>query len=167
MTGKMVSKVNVSIAGMDIKPGKRKVNFQALSCGRARFGLCRAMFTARERNSEGSTGKFMTRSQSRESRRLPCCLKESFNPETDMDDIISLSLENELIEPDEFASMLAQTAWDKLFSIDDIIEKYSKNWKKHRISRVALSAMRLSILRAYVHTGSPGRHFNKRGCRAV
>ena len=57
----------------------------------------------------------------------------------------SLSLENELIEPDEFASMLAQTAWDKLFSIDDIIEKYSKNWKKHRISRVALSAMRLSI----------------------
>ena len=62
-----------------------------------------------------------------------------------MDDIISLSLENELIEPDEFASMLAQTAWDKLFSIDDIIEKYSKNWKKHRISRVALSAMRLSI----------------------
>lgn len=102
------------------------------------------MFTARERNSEGSTGKFMTRSQSRE-QAFALLFEKSFNPETDMDDIISLSLENELIEPDEFASMLAQTAWDKLFSIDDIIEKYSKNWKKHRISRVALSAMRLSI----------------------
>lgn len=43
-----------------------------------------------------------------------------------MDDIISLSLENELIEPDEFASMLAQTAWDKLFSIDDIIENIQR-----------------------------------------
>lgn len=86
------------------------------------------MFTARERNSEGSTGKFMTRSQSRE-QAFALLFEKSFNPETDMDDIISLSLENELIEPDEFASMLAQTAWDKLFSIDDIIEKYSKNWK--------------------------------------
>lgn len=86
----------------------------------------------------------MTRSQSRE-QAFALLFEKSFNPETDMDDIISLSLENELIEPDEFASMLAQTAWDKLFSIDDIIEKYSKNWKKHRISRVALSAMRLSI----------------------
>ena len=86
----------------------------------------------------------MTRSQSRE-QAFALLFEKSFNPETDMDDIIALSLENELIEPDEFASMLAQTAWDKLFSIDDIIEKYSKNWKKHRISRVALSAMRLSI----------------------
>lgn len=86
----------------------------------------------------------MTRSQSRE-QAFALLFEKSFNPETDMDDIITISLENELIEPDEFASMLAQTAWDKLFSIDDIIEKYSKNWKKHRISRVALSALRLSI----------------------
>ena len=61
----------------------------------------------------------MTRSQSRE-QAFALLFEKSFNPETDMDDIISLSLENELIEPDEFASMLAQTAWDKLFSIDDI-----------------------------------------------
>lgn len=56
----------------------------------------------------------MTRSQSRE-QAFALLFEKSFNPETDMDDIISLSLENELIEPDEFASMLAQTAWDKLF----------------------------------------------------
>ena len=58
----------------------------------------------------------MTRSQSRE-QAFALLFEKSFNPETDMDDIISLSLENELIEPDEFASMLAQTAWDKLFSM--------------------------------------------------
>lgn len=86
----------------------------------------------------------MTRSQSRE-QAFALLFEKSFNPETDMEDIITLSLENDIIEPDEFASMLAQTAWDKLFSIDDIIEKYSKNWKKHRISRVALAAMRLSV----------------------
>ncbi len=86
----------------------------------------------------------MTRSQSRE-QAFALLFEKSFNPETDMEDIITLSLENDIIEPDEFASMLAQTAWDKLFSIDAIIEKYSKNWKKHRISRVALAAMRLSV----------------------
>ena len=53
----------------------------------------------------------MTRSQSRE-QAFALLFEKSFNPETDMDDIISLSLENDLIEPDEFASMLAQTAWD-------------------------------------------------------
>lgn len=56
----------------------------------------------------------MTRSQSRE-QAFALLFEKSFNPETDMDDIITISLENELIEPDEFASMLAQTAWDKLF----------------------------------------------------
>ena len=86
----------------------------------------------------------MTRSQSRE-QAFALLFEKSFNPETDMEDIIAIGLENELIEQDEFASMLAQTAWDKLYSIDSVIEKYSKNWKKHRISRVALSALRLSV----------------------
>ena len=91
-----------------------------------------------------SCEKFMTRSQSRE-QAFALLFEKSFNPETDMEDIITIGLENELIEQDEFASMLAQTAWDKLYSIDSVIEKYSKNWKKHRISRVALSALRLSV----------------------
>ena len=67
----------------------------------------------------------MTRSQSRE-QAFALLFEKSFNPETDMDDIISLSLENELIEPDEFASMLAQTAWDKLFSINEAVELCKK-----------------------------------------
>lgn len=70
----------------------------------------------------------MTRSQSRE-QAFALLFEKSFNPETDMDDIITISLENELIEPDEFASMLAQTAWDKLFSIDDIIENIRRTGK--------------------------------------
>ncbi len=86
----------------------------------------------------------MTRSQSRE-QAFALLFEMSFSPETEMDDIIDIGLENGTIESDEFASRLAQTAWDKLYTIDAVIEKYSKNWKKHRISRVALSAMRLSV----------------------
>ena len=107
----------------------------------------------------------MTRSQSRE-QAFALLFEKSFNPETDMDDIISLSLENELIEPDEFASMLAQTAWDKLFSIDDIIENIQRTEEAQNIPRRSVRYA-TEHLRAYVHTGSPGRHLNKRGCRAV
>ena len=52
----------------------------------------------------------MTRSQSRE-QAFALLFEKSFNPETDMDDIITISLENELIEPDEFASPPAPPAW--------------------------------------------------------
>ena len=86
----------------------------------------------------------MTRSKSRE-QAFALLFEKSFNPETDMEDIIAIGLENEIIEADDFASMLAQTAWDKLYAIDEVIEKYSKNWKKHRISKVALSVLRLSV----------------------
>lgn len=86
----------------------------------------------------------MTRSESRE-QAFTLIFEKSFNPETEMEDIIELGLEHELIVPDEFASNLAEMVWNKLYSIDTIIEKYSKNWKMHRISKVALSVMRLSI----------------------
>lgn len=86
----------------------------------------------------------MTRSKSRE-QAFALLFEKSFNPETDMEDIIAIGLENEIIEADDFASMLAQTAWDKLYAIDTVIEKYSKNWKVHRISKVALSVLRLSV----------------------
>ncbi|MBQ7046835.1 MAG: transcription antitermination factor NusB [Oscillospiraceae bacterium] len=86
----------------------------------------------------------MTRSKSRE-QAFALLFEKSFNPETDMEDIIAIGLENEVIEADDFASMLAQTAWDKLYTIDTVIEKYSKNWKMNRISKVALSALRLSV----------------------
>lgn len=107
----------------------------------------------------------MTRSQSRE-QAFALLFEKSFNPETDMDDIISLSLENELIEPDEFASMLAQTAWDKLFQ-SMISSKIFKELEEAQ--NIPRRSVRYATehLRAYVHTGSPGRHFNKRGCRAV
>ena len=64
----------------------------------------------------------MTRSKSRE-QAFALLFEKSFNPETDMEDIIAIGLENEVIEADDFASMLAQTAWDKLYTIDTVIEK--------------------------------------------
>lgn len=85
-----------------------------------------------------------TRSESRE-QAFTLIFEKSFNPGTEMEDIIDLSVEHELIEEDDFARNLAQMVWDKLYSIDTIIEKYSSNWKMHRISKVALSVMRLSI----------------------
>ena len=85
-----------------------------------------------------------TRSESRE-QAFTLIFEKSFNPGTEMEDIIDLGVEHDLIKEDDFARNLAQKVWDKLYTIDAIIEKHSKNWKMHRISKVALSVMRLSI----------------------
>lgn len=44
-----------------------------------------------------------------------------------------------------FALRIAQGAEEHLDAIDEKIDAYSKNWNKNRISRVALSVMRLAV----------------------
>lgn len=86
----------------------------------------------------------MTRRESRE-QAFALLFEISFHPGTELEDIISLGLENGFLQDDEFSFKLANTAWDKLFEIDSIIEKYSVSWKKSRISKTSLAALRLAI----------------------
>ncbi len=86
----------------------------------------------------------MTRRESRE-QAFTLLFEISFHPQTELEDIINLGLENDFLEDDEFSFQLARTSWEKLFEIDELIEKYSVSWKKSRISKVSLAVLRMSI----------------------
>ena len=86
----------------------------------------------------------MTRRQARE-QAFAILFEKSFHPETEMDDILEISIEQELVQDDEYATRLAKTAWDKLFDIDELIEKNSIGWRISRISKVSLAILRLAI----------------------
>lgn len=86
----------------------------------------------------------MTRRESRE-QAFALLFEVSFHPGTELEDIISLGLENGFLQDDEFSLRLASTAWDRLFEIDSVIEQYSVSWKKSRISKTSLAVLRLAI----------------------
>ena len=49
------------------------------------------------------------------------------------------------LEPDEFVEELAGGVLDKIEELDEIIDRYSVDWKSSRISRVSLSILRISL----------------------
>lgn len=86
----------------------------------------------------------MTRRQARE-QAFTILFEKSFHPETPLEDIIEINIEQERIKDDEYASGLAKTTWHNLIEIDEIIEKNSIGWRISRISKVALAILRLAI----------------------
>jgi len=60
-------------------------------------------------------------------------------------EIIELAEQSRELVPDEFAKKLVFGVTEKLEEIDPLIEKFSDNWSKNRISKVSLSILRLSI----------------------
>lgn len=72
-----------------------------------------------------------------------------------MDDIIAIGLANETLQEDAYTFLLARTTWDKLFEIDKMIEQTATNWKKHRISKVSLSVLRLALCEMYYIDETP------------
>jgi len=103
----------------------------------------------------------MTRSQARE-QAFTLLFEKSFHPETEMEDIIELGLANELVEDDPFTLRLVNTAWDRLFEIDARIERHAKNWKIKRMSKVALSVLRLAVCELlYIEDVPPAAAINE------
>lgn len=86
----------------------------------------------------------MTRRQARE-QAFTILFEKSFHPETELEDILEINIEQDLIKEDEYATRLAKTTWDKLFDIDELIEKNSIGWRINRISKVSLAILRLAI----------------------
>jgi N utilization substance protein B len=86
----------------------------------------------------------MTRRQARE-QAFAILFEKSFHTETPLEDILEISIEQELMKADEYASALAKTSWNNLSEIDELIENNSIGWRINRISKVALAILRLAI----------------------
>lgn len=82
----------------------------------------------------------------REARELAFVLlfERTFREES-LDEIIANATEADDIKVNEFVRRVAGGAMEKLDELDGIIQAYSKNWNIKRISRVALSALRLAL----------------------
>ncbi len=68
-----------------------------------------------------------------------------FQKDTELDEILSLYMESQSVESDEYFDKLIRTTYEHLEEIDASIERNLNNWKLHRISKVALAALRLGV----------------------
>ncbi len=85
----------------------------------------------------------MKRSQSREL-AFVLLFEKTFSDCT-LDEIIDNANMARNIEADKFALSLARGVDKHIDEIDSLISEYSHKWSKGRISKVALSVMRLSV----------------------
>lgn len=90
----------------------------------------------------------MSRSKARENAFL-LLFQESFFKGCDMSEIVDANIEVGDIIPDEFCRKLYDGVLSNKTEIDSIIETHLINWKKNRISRVALTVLRLAVFEMY------------------
>ena len=86
----------------------------------------------------------MTRKEAREQAFL-LLFEKSFHPETDIEDIISLALENELVRADDYVRRVADIISGNFSKIDEMIDDNLRGWRKTRISKVSLAVLRLAL----------------------
>lgn len=82
----------------------------------------------------------------REARELAFVLlfEKTFTDET-VSEIMEKAREAREVEADDFAARVAAGAADKLPELDAIIEPALQNWSKDRLTRVALTVLRLAV----------------------
>lgn len=81
--------------------------------------------------------------------------EKAFNPDTQMTELYDMAVENEYIVPSSFTKKLAFSADERCGEIDEIIEKYSVGWKISRISKVALSVLRIAVCEMLSEKSAP------------
>ncbi|MCL2508025.1 MAG: transcription antitermination factor NusB [Oscillospiraceae bacterium] len=86
----------------------------------------------------------MTRKEAREQAFL-LMFEKSFHPEADIEDIISLALENEIVRADDYVRSVAEIASENFSRIDETIDENLRGWRKTRISKVSLAVLRLAL----------------------
>ncbi len=85
----------------------------------------------------------MTRSEARELAFI-LMFEKTFTDDS-FEEIIEKATEGRELSLDRFAAELAQGTYSHLGELDELISKNSQNWKLPRISRVALSALRVAV----------------------
>jgi len=86
----------------------------------------------------------MTRKEAREQAFL-LLFEKSFHPETDIEDIITLALENEIIMTDDYVRSIEGIISENFSKIDETIDENLRGWRKTRISKVSLAVLRLAL----------------------
>jgi len=89
----------------------------------------------------------MTRRKSRE-QAFVLIFEKSFNPDMAVAEIVEtvrdFGEENDFVRPDDFAAKLAAYVYDNIEIIDELFEKYLKDWKKDRLPKATLAILRLA-----------------------
>lgn len=95
----------------------------------------------------------MTRHEARETAFL-LLFEKSFTDE-EMPRIVENAREARDLEPDAFALHLADSAAEKIPELDEIIRPALHNWSKERLSRVALTVLRLAVFEMRFEEDTP------------
>lgn len=83
--------------------------------------------------------------------------EKSFSMQDSIEEIIENAAEGRNISVDDFAYQLASGWSSHVDEIDEQIEQHSTKWKMNRISRVALSILRLSIYELFYAADIPDK----------
>lgn len=86
----------------------------------------------------------MNRSKEREQAFI-LVFEKAFNPESAIEDIFSLAIESEFMEPSDFARTLATKTVENVEEIDSKIQEFAVGWTLSRITKVSLSILRIAI----------------------
>ena len=86
----------------------------------------------------------MNRSQERE-QAFVVLFEKAFNPEESTADLQALAIQSGFVSESDFATRLLETTEEHLGDIDAAISKYAIGWSLERMTKVALSIMRLAI----------------------
>jgi len=97
----------------------------------------------------------LSRAQARENVFL-LLFQASYNQGSDVEETLGLSEENLDIKTDKYAQRVYSGVTAHAEELDAYIEKASKNWNKSRISRVAVSCIRLALYEMLYESLVPG-----------
>ncbi|MBQ7688839.1 MAG: transcription antitermination factor NusB [Clostridia bacterium] len=86
----------------------------------------------------------MGRTQSREQAFI-LIFEQLFNPEYTLDDLLALTAESELFDPDDFTKELYTLVQTHAAEADERIAGYLKNWRPERLPKVSIAVLRLAV----------------------
>lgn len=86
----------------------------------------------------------MTRREAREQAFI-LIFERSFQPESEISELVEFAEENEVFKADKYAVKLATDTYDKLKEIDSKIESNLKGWSASRISKITRAILRLAV----------------------
>ncbi len=86
----------------------------------------------------------MNRRQEREQAFI-LIFEKAFRPDVDLNTIFEMAEESELMVPSEFSKKLTNLVYENIESIDTEIQAVSIGWGTTRMSKVAISILRLAV----------------------
>ncbi len=79
-----------------------------------------------------------------------------FQSDVETEELLSLYIESQEIESNDYFRKLVCVVRDNITAIDALIESKLSNWKLHRISKVALAALRVGVAEIRYIEETPG-----------